>query len=51
MLGRAALIRVGAGLILDSLPRSETFDWVELVSKELIETTVKTDTHPFSGAD
>ena len=30
-----ALIRERAGLILDSLPRGETFNWVELVSKEL----------------
>jgi cytochrome P450 len=30
-----ALIRKRAGKILDSLPRGETFDWVELVSKEL----------------
>ena len=30
-----ALIRQRAGDILDSLPRGETFNWVELVSKEL----------------
>ena len=30
-----AIIRERAGLILDSLPRGETFNWVELVSKEL----------------
>src|SRR5579859_4431127 len=29
------LIRRRAGVILDSLPRNETFNWVELVSKEL----------------
>jgi cytochrome P450 len=29
------LIRGRAGAILDSLPRNETFNWVELVSKEL----------------
>ena len=29
------LIRQRAGAILDSLPRNETFNWVELVSKEL----------------
>ena len=29
------LIRKRAGAILDSLPRNETFNWVELVSKEL----------------
>ena len=29
------LIRRRAGAILDSLPRNETFNWVELVSKEL----------------
>jgi cytochrome P450 len=29
------LIRERAGAILDSLPRNETFNWVELVSKEL----------------
>ncbi len=28
-------IRARAGLILDGLPRNETFNWVELVSKEL----------------
>jgi len=30
-----AVIRTNAGSILDSLPRGETFNWVELVSKEL----------------
>ena len=30
-----ATIRQRAGAILDSLPRNETFNWVELVSKEL----------------
>jgi cytochrome P450 len=30
-----ALIRARAGAILDSLPRNETFNWVELVSREL----------------
>jgi len=30
-----ALIRERAGKILDALPRGETFNWVELVSKEL----------------
>jgi cytochrome P450 len=29
------LIRQRAGAILDGLPRNETFNWVELVSKEL----------------
>ncbi len=29
------LIRARAGTILDALPRNETFNWVELVSKEL----------------
>ena len=29
------LIRARAGAILDALPRNETFNWVELVSKEL----------------
>jgi cytochrome P450 len=30
-----ALIRQRAGAILDTLPRNETFNWVDLVSKEL----------------
>ena len=38
----APLIRERAGLILDGLPIGETFDWVDLVSKELTAMTLAT---------
>jgi cytochrome P450 len=38
----APLIRERAGLILDSLPIGEVFDWVDLVSKELTTMTLAT---------
>ncbi len=38
----APLIRERAGLILDSLPVGEAFDWVDLVSKELTTMTLAT---------
>jgi len=38
----APLIRERAGLILDSLPVGEDFDWVDLVSKELTTMTLAT---------
>ena len=38
----APLIRERAGLILDSLPIGEEFDWVDLVSKELTTMTLAT---------
>src|SRR5471030_2678876 len=38
----APLIRERAGLILDSLPVGEPFDWVDLVSKELTTMTLAT---------
>ena len=38
----APLIRERAGLILDSLPIGEPFDWVDLVSKELTTMTLAT---------
>jgi cytochrome P450 len=38
----APLIRERAGLILDSLPVGEEFDWVDLVSKELTTMTLAT---------
>jgi len=38
----APLIRERAGLILDSLPVGEAFDWVDLVSKELTAMTLAT---------
>lgn len=38
----APLIRERAGLILDSLPIAEPFDWVDLVSKELTTMTLAT---------
>jgi cytochrome P450 len=38
----APLIRERAGLILDSLPIGEAFDWVDLVSKELTTMTLAT---------
>jgi cytochrome P450 len=36
------IIRERAGLILDALPIGETFDWVDLVSKELTAMTLAT---------
>src|SRR5579871_6351268 len=38
----APIIRERAGLILDSLPIGEPFDWVDLVSKELTTMTLAT---------
>ena len=38
----APVIRERAGLILDGLPIGETFDWVDLVSKELTAMTLAT---------
>lgn len=38
----APTVRERAGLILDSLPIGETFDWVDLVSKELTAMTLAT---------
>ncbi len=38
----APLVRERAGQILDSLPIGETFDWVDLVSKELTSMTLAT---------
>jgi cytochrome P450 len=38
----APVIRERAGAILDSLPIGETFDWVDLVSKELTAMTLAT---------
>ncbi|HVK41876.1 MAG TPA: cytochrome P450, partial [Phenylobacterium sp.] len=38
----APVIRERAGLILDSLPIGEAFDWVDLVSKELTTMTLAT---------
>src|ERR1700722_1833522 len=38
----APLIRERAGLILDSLPIGQPFDWVDLVSKELTTMTLAT---------
>jgi len=38
----APVIRARAGLILDSLPIGEPFDWVDLVSKELTTMTLAT---------
>ena len=38
----APLVRERAGAILDSLPIGETFDWVDLVSKELTAMTLAT---------
>src|SRR5258706_8414801 len=38
----APIIRERAGLILDALPIGETFDWVDLVSKELTAMTLAT---------
>ena len=38
----APVIRERAGLILDSLPIGEEFDWVDLVSKELTAMTLAT---------
>src|SRR5579864_1571177 len=38
----APVIRERAGLILDALPIGETFDWVDLVSKELTAMTLAT---------
>jgi len=38
----APLVRERAGLILDSLPIGEVFDWVDLVSKELTAMTLAT---------
>src|SRR5205814_5185407 len=38
----APIIRERAGLILDALPIGETFDWVDLVSKELTAMTPAT---------
>jgi cytochrome P450 len=38
----APLVRERAGQILDSLPIGETFDWVDVVSKELTSMTLST---------
>jgi cytochrome P450 len=38
----APIIRERAGIILDGLPIGETFDWVDLVSKELTAMTLAT---------
>jgi cytochrome P450 len=38
----APVIRARAGVILDGLPIGETFDWVDLVSKELTAMTLAT---------
>ena len=38
----APVIRERAGAILDGLPIGETFDWVDLVSKELTAMTLAT---------
>src|SRR6202046_1979368 len=38
----APVIRERAGVILDGLPIGETFDWVDLVSKELTAMTLAT---------
>jgi cytochrome P450 len=38
----APIIRERAGVILDALPVGETFDWVDLVSKELTAMTLAT---------
>jgi len=42
LLKMAPIVRERAGLILDSLPIGEEFDWVDLVSKELTAMTLAT---------
>ena len=42
LLNLSPLIRERAGVILDNLPIGETFDWVDLVSKELTAMTLAT---------
>ena len=42
MIKMSPLVRERAGLILDSLPIGEEFDWVDLVSKELTAMTLAT---------